>query len=693
MARLSGLLALFLASTACAQPPGFDDFLKPKQLKSFDEGAKVSMEISPKQAKPGQPVTFKVTISPELGCWTYPSNTKQSSKNMFLFPSKGDVVFLPIVTDPPGAKTKKSGTETLQYYPDEVSWTFEGVVSPSATPGLKKVELKNSYLQVCNEMNCLPFGRPVLAEMEVLAGPAETVPEKFASLFAPPAPLTTIVPTNPPPAVSHESTGIIRKPYLPLEQYQQQLDDLIKTIETKPTTRQGGLSALLLTAAFWGLISLVTPCVFPMIPITVSLFLKQSNQSAAGAIKLALIYCLTIIVVMTTAAYVALDLFRKMSVHPVTNILLGLLFLVLALSLFGLFNLQLPNFLLRYSEGKRKSGGTIGTIFGAIAFSIVSFTCVAPFLGGFAGMASSGQYKSYELILAGLAFATAFASPFFVLALFPSLLKSLPKSGGWLDTVKVVMGFLEIAAALKFFRTAELLLTATPSVFTYDVVLAGWIVTMLVTGLYLLNLFRMPHDEERGPIGVVQLLFALFFISLSVYLLPATFKTAKGQQRPTGIVFAWVDAFLLPDPSLGGEELPWSADLPGTIAQARKEKKLVFVDFTGVTCTNCKDNEKNVFPLPDVQPLMKQYKLAQMYTDLVPDSFFTTQPTLNQSIEEARHVNLVFQEKVFGTQQLPLYVILEPTETGVRTVGVYGEGKINDKAAFIEFLKKPLEGK
>lgn len=698
---------------ANAQPPDLDSnpFAKPVAPKTFDDAAKLTMEFSPAKAKPGQVVTFKLTISPEIGCWTYPSKTMQASKNDFVLPKTGDVLFLQTYDDPPKPKTKKTTGDL--YYPADVSWSFKAVVNPQAKPGKRKIEMPDTRLLVCNEAGCINYGglKTVGAELEILDGPAEKVPDEFAGMLVSTAPLppnitfanNNSVTSNSssnnaadskPKSSSEENASheIQKKKFLPTEEYKARLKALSDTITKVEVKRQGGAWTLISTAAFWGLISLITPCVFPMIPITVSLFLKHGNQTTGGAVKLALVYCLTIIVVMTAAALIALKTFRAMSVHPIMNIALGLLFVVLALSLFGLFNLQLPNFMLRYAEGKRKSGGVVGTIFGAIAFSIVSFTCVAPFLGGFAGMADSNQYSNLEMLLAGLAFASAFASPFFLLALFPSMLKKLPKSGGWLETVKVVMGFLEIAAALKFFRSAELLLTSEPKFFTYDIVLTGWIVTMIVTGLYLLNIFRMPHDDEKGTVGVFQVLFAICFISLGIYLLPAIFKTAKGQQRPQGVVFNWIDAFLLPDQSIGGDELPWSADLPGMLDSARKEKKLVFVDFTGVTCTNCKDNEKNVFPLPDVLPLLKKYKLAQMYTDSVPDQFFVNPPSQSESKREAQ-ANLIFQNENFKTEQLPLYVILEPTETGVKIVGTYEEGKINNKQAFIDFLRKPLESK
>jgi thiol:disulfide interchange protein DsbD len=180
--------------------------------------------------------------------------------------------------------------------------------------------------------------------------------------------------------------------------------------------------ATLPVAVGLGLLLALTPCVFPMIPITVSLFLKQGNNSTGGAMKLASVYCLTIIVVLGVAAVSVLGTFRALSVDPWMNVALGVLFVVLALSLFGMFDIVLPNFLLRGAESRRKQGGLIGTVFGAIAFSIVSFTCVAPFLGGFAGMIDSQRYSWVEIGLAALSFSTAFAAPFFVLALFPRLL-------------------------------------------------------------------------------------------------------------------------------------------------------------------------------------------------------------------------------------------------------------------------------
>ncbi|HEY2783345.1 MAG TPA: cytochrome c biogenesis protein CcdA [Fimbriiglobus sp.] len=673
-----------------AQQPTFPFDTGPKP-KNFSETATLTVKVTPEKAKPGQPVNVSLTVSPKPFFWTYPAFPKidQTGRNTFKPPKSGELIFLDQIADPPGEKQHK---DYFVYY-DPTTWVFKAVVSPKATPGKKTIDLsKSCNVLVCNEQGCLNSKADDFnsVEFEVLPGPAEPVPAEFQAVVD--AALNPTIAPAPPKSVGmapkdEVPEGIVKKDAVSFAEHKAALEKLLANLETQQVKRQGGLWALLATAALWGLISLVTPCVFPMIPITVSLFLKQSHQSVTGAVKLAGVYSLTIILVLGLSAITLLSFFRALSINPVMNIGLGLLFVVLALSLFGMFDLTLPGFLLRYAEGKRKTGGMIGAVFGAIAFSIVSFTCVAPFLGGFAGMASSGQYTQTELVLAGLAFASAFASPFFLLAMFPSLIKMLPKSGGWLDTIKVVMGFLEVAAAIKFFRTAELGFLGQPQYFTYDVSLVGMAVVLLCCGLYLLNVFRLPHDEEKYHIAAPRLLFAMLFLGLGVYLIPGTLKG----QRPSGVVFAWIDAFLLPEPGAGAE-LPWRSDLPAALDYARKHNTLVFADFTGVTCTNCKDNERNVFPL--VKDTLKKYTLVQMYTDWVPEQFYTVPPSQDDRQAEAKLANLWFQNEAFGTEQLPLYVIFEPRPNGkTRVVGVYREGKINHVDQFTEFVKNPLKGR
>jgi thiol:disulfide interchange protein DsbD len=345
----------------------------------------------------------------------------------------------------------------------------------------------------------------------------------------------------------------------------------------------------------------------------------------------------------------------------------------------------------------------MGTVFGALAFTVISFTCVAPFLGGFAGISAAGSARDTLIavptsreIFGGLAFATAFAAPFFVLALVPGLLRSLPKSGGWLDSVKVVMGFLELAAALKFLRTAELRVFSPPEYFTYDLVIGAWVAISFACGLYLLNMYRLPHDEERPNIGVPRLLFALAFLGLGTYLLPAMFKGPDGKgQRPAGAVYAWIDAFLLPEPGRKSE-LEWGTDLKAALDRVRDERlksggaaKPVIVDFTGVTCTNCNYNEANIFPQPAVKEQLEKFERVRLYTDEVPAALYAIDPGERDRVLQAR-ANADFERRAFGTSQLPLYVVLYPEVSGlkVRVLGVYPEGKINKPDEIAAFLRE-----
>lgn len=719
---LSGLVLSLIAGATLAQPPSLVKLAPAGKARTFSDVGTVSAVFEPAQAKPGQVVTLKLTVTPKERNWTYPADPPegQLSRNLIEFPPPGDVVFVGKLIDPEGWKTKKDEANPLKkirYYGEPTTWVLTAVVSPKATAGKKTITLKGTQVQVCiPQGNCFTtdLNEPPTAELVVLDGPPMPVPSEYAAEVqaaagtskttpppSEPPSRGTPAPTAPTAKSAEAATGIIPKSALTPDAYRERLSELrSKIITTTTDAPQRDLRGLLLAAAFWGFVSLVTPCVFPMIPITVSLFLKQGHQNPRQVLKLAAVYCLTIVTVLGASAVFLLSVFRALSVDPYMNLLLGGLFIAFALSLFGMYDLTLPGFLLRFTERRRGAGGMFGTVFGAIAFTIVSFTCVAPFLGGFAGMAASGQYSNFELMLAGIVFASAFATPFFILALFPSLLKKLPKSGGWLESIKVVMGFLELAAAFKFFRTAELTLLDRPQYFTFDLVLAAWIAIGLAAALYLFNLYRLPHDDEQANVGVIRLLIGVAFLGFSVYMVPALFKIGHGESnRPAGVIYAWVNAFLLPEPSeAGGEGLPWSADLPGSVDRITKEKRAgtppsksrIFVDFTGVTCTNCKYNEETVFPRPKVKELLGQFTLVQMYTDEVPVAFFKEPPVRTDRRLEAS-ANLRFQVDLFGTQQLPLYAILEPMTTGeVKVIGVYEEGKINDPEAFVNFLEQGL---
>lgn len=742
------LFALCLASaTALAEPPKPDPFGKDndpfapapggKLDSKFARRARVDVSVTPTKAKWGETVTVKLTVTPnpQANSWTYPAFPKdsgQSAKNQIQLPKPGDLVFIGVAADPmigwklkPRDENEPNGPQD-QYTSGPVTWDFKAVVSPVAKPGKVTVDLSDSSLQVCDPKNCYyatghDLPTPTLEVVEGISDRAnptdlteavgalgrdyqaarEAIESLKAELKAARKQSAGAVPPAP-GGEPNEAKFDGRKNAKETEEYRTNLTALAQRIYGAERTGPAGLGAFIATAALWGLISLVTPCVFPMIPITVSIFLKQAHGSLRERLKLAAVYSLTIIAVLGVSAFALLKFMALLSTHPATNILLAGVFIGLALSLFGMYELTLPNSLQKRLQAKQSQGGTIGTIFGALAFTVISFTCVAPFLGGFAGI-SAGSDGSGGLIAVptarevagGLAFATAFAAPFFVLALVPGLLKALPRSGGWLDSVKVVMGFLELAAALKFLRTAELRLLPTPQYFTYDVVLGGWVAISAACGLYLLNVFRLPHDEERPNIGVPRLLFALAFLGLALYLAPALFKGADGKpQRPSGAVYAWVEAFLLPEdvpPQPGTKNEVWRTDLMDAVEASRASGRPIFLDFTGVTCTNCKLNERDVFPQASIREELQQFEKVKLYTDEVPAQSYHTDPGHDERVKEAR-ANRDFQKAVFRDYALPLYAVLMPQADGrVKVVGVYDEGKINDPAKFATFLKGSLE--
>jgi thiol:disulfide interchange protein len=642
------------------------------------------------------------------------------------------------VAETPAVELVDEEKVTVAQHLKNFTWTHDVLVQPDAKPGTVVVPISLSGT-VCDERRCLimreDFNVPIEVSAEealptdamvsarlkqpipepamiILEGeePLQKTPIKNIRIVSPTGSLSTaatpriVEPPSPRPSTDH---GVIFGPLSgTAESYQLSMDALAKQIQSgtiAATAAAPDLWGFVLAGIFWGAVSLITPCVFPMIPITVSFFLKQSEKEHHRPVTMAVVYSGTIIIVLTLAAAFLLSVFRMLSVNPIMNYALGGLFVFFALSLFGMYDIELPSGLARFTSSREGQGGYIGTIFMALTFTIISFACVAPFLGGFGGTSAGTARPWWHNILGGLAFSVTFAAPFFFLALFPTLLRSMPKSGNWLNSVKVVMGFLELAAAFKFFRAAELVLTGSqPWLFTFDFVMGIYVALCFLSGLYLLGFYRLPHDTPEEHLGVPRLMFAGLFLTLGLYLLPALFKTNGGgdSQRPRGTIYAWIDSFLLPE-SGAGEHQPHTANLPAAVAEARAHRQRtgqpqrIFVDFTGVTCTNCSINETHVFIKPAIRKLFEPYTIVKLYTDTVPKNYYGAELRAEvdrsaQRQEDDAYVNLKFQRQVFVNEQLPLYVVLEPQlDDTVLVTGVYPEGRINDEAAFAEFLREP----
>ncbi len=677
--------------------------------KKFKDVVKsITAKVEPAEAKRGETVTWKLTVEVIPGWHTYPTKQTDPNAETFVnkiaFPKPGDVVFVDTLQEPAnGIKKPDADLDIKEYtvYEGKPTWTRKFVVSPDAKPG--KLTIKVPVTILACDKSCIQDKVTTEVELTVSDKPAVAVDPKYAAEVKKkdaPATPPKVEPKPAAPAPKGQSPALATEEPEDVSPSADQKAALAAIIPQLTgggvPPPSGGLLEFLLQAMAWGGITLLTPCVFPMIPITVSFFLKQSEQKHVNPLAHALVYCGVIVVVLGIAALTLLGTFRTISNHWLTNYLIGGLLVAMALSLFGLFELTLPASLTRFTSSRESQGGLAGTVFMALTFTTVSFTCVAPFLGGFAGMAASGKYPYWQLAAGAFAFSATFAAPFFLLALFPSLLKSLPRSGGWLNSVKVVMGFLELAAAVKFFRTGELSVTSQPTFFTYDLALGMIVALAFMCGMYLVNVYRVGHDAPLESIGVVRLMTGFAFLSLGIYLVPGLFGTGDGERhRPSGVVFAWVDAFLLPDHT-GGDGLTWSGDLKRAIEESRKSGRdqYVFVDFTGTNCQNCRLNERNVFTKQQVKELFRRYKLVQLYTDKVPEELY---PNGQREKLAGSHrqwadgaANSWFQREAFGSEQLPLYVILKPSNSAVEVVGVYDEGKINDVAAFEEFLRKPF---
>jgi thiol:disulfide interchange protein len=541
-----------------------------------------SMTFDPVKARRGQTITWKLQLQLAPGWHTYPTQIQaeqaKGSETAIGFPSAGDVVFVGKLKEPLVELKNEEGIGFVEEAFGDVTWERSAVVSPQAKPGETTVKVPVT-VTVCNERGCLPQATIEFHVCLTISDePPIPIDAKYLKEVSAGGSLTPS--TSPDP----KSVGV-RGASPPATAAQ---------ASAAPARSEDGLLAFILSGIFWGAISLLTPCVFPMIPITVSFFLKQSEKEHYRPLAMAVVYSATIVIVLTIGAVLLLSVFQAASQHWATNLILGTLFVFFALSLFGMYEITLPSGLANYTSTQQGRGGMVGTVFMALTFSIISFSCVAPFMGGFAALVPSfgnvaamfkaGSYGQLfqifgKLLLGALAFSVTFASPFFFLALFPSMLRKLPKSGSWMNTVKVVMGFLEVAAAIKFLRACELLAFGQAHFLTYDLALGMYIALSVACGVYLLGLFRLPHDEPPEHLGVPRMVVSILFLSLAIYLTPALFKVSADQkQRPNGTVFAWLDSFLLPD--LQERRL---GSLAEGLKEARDKRKLVFIDFTGIS--------------------------------------------------------------------------------------------------------------
>jgi len=436
-----------------------------------------------------------------------------------------------------------------------------------------------------------------------------------------------------------------------------------------------GFFSFVLLAISMGFLALLTPCVFPMIPITVSFFTQQGESKQGKPLKNAIIYTLGIIATFSILGFIlALTLgasgANQLASNPWVNLFIAALFIYFALSLFGMYEIEVPQKLRQFSLNQESRGGVIGTLFMAVTFTLTSFTCTVQFVGLLLVAASQGQW--FWPMIGMIVFSAAFAFPFFFLALFPQYLAKMPKSGGWLNSVKVVMGFLELAAAFKFLSNTDLVWGW--GFFSHNAVLAVWAVLMLLVGFYLLGKIQLPHDSPLVSVSVPRLMLSAAFLTFGLYLTSGLFG-----QRIHGIIYAYLPPIVEADTgavSTNGnsmaEDFKWYRDLEKGLSEAKVTSKPVFIDFTGYTCTNCRWMEANIFTKREVKDRFNEMILVQLYTDGGPNH------RENQEYEIER----------FGTAALPFYVIISPNDEIITTF----PGMTRDLNNFLDFLDEGLAG-
>jgi thiol:disulfide interchange protein len=523
-----------------------------------------------------------------------------------------------------------------QFYEEHAAFTVPIQVE-SAKPGRHTLSVLVTY-QTCNDRICLP---PVEEEL------------KLAVLIGNDGAGVTFPEVEPPLA----SAAVISNDAVP-----GRVPDMAAA-SAKASTLLGYISL----AMVMGALSLLTPCVFPMVPITVSYFTARAGRSRRDAALQALVYGLGIVLTFTAVGVTIAVGFgasglNRFAADPWINLGVTALFIAFALSLFGVYEMALPARLValavKADEGR---GRYVGTMLMGLAFTLTSFTCTAPFLGALFVVASQGDW---QWPLAGmLAFSSVFAAPFIVLALAPQLLSALPRSGVWLVAVKATMGLLELAAAMKFLSNADLVWGW--GIFTRQVVIVSWIAIAAILVVYLAGWTRLGVAPRLGRPPLARMGAVAGVVVLLVWLASGLSGRRLGE----------LEAFLPPadlQASPNGE-LGWHTnDYDAALIEAKLQDRPILIDFTGYTCTNCRWMEANMFPRPEVARELARYVRLKLYTD--------GRGEMYRRFQE-------MERQMFGTVALPYYAVLKPSGEPVVAFG----GLTRDASEYVNFLRKGLE--
>ena len=484
----------------------------------------------------------------------------------------------------------------------------------------------------------------------------------------------------------------------------------IKTFNGKASEEKGeGMMGLFILAFLSGLTALLTPCVFPMIPMTVSFFIRNKNR--AIALRDTFVFAFSIIALYTIVGTIVAFAFGAnaanwLSTHWAPNIFFTVIFVVFAASFFGAFEITLPSWIVNKVDKQADKGGITGSIFMAITIALVSFSCTGPIVGTVLVEAVHGGAMRPAIAMFG--FSLAFAIPFGLLALFPSWLNNLPKSGGWLNGVKVVLGFVELAFALKFLSIPDQ--TYHWGILDREIYLAIWIVIFTLLGLYLMGKIQFDHDTPNPNLSVFRLGMVIAVFSFVAYMIPGMFgaplKALAGYLPPMSTQDFRLDraaeseAGICKTPKYSEylhspHGIHSYFDYDEAVACAREQKKPLFIDFTGHGCVNCRKMEEKVWSDPKVLALLKEkYIVVSLYVDdkkiqLSPSEYFQSRSS-GKTIKTLGDKNAELQEYYFGKSTQPLYCLLNSDEELLQPA--YGADYFQFKVEpFVDFLQEGLK--
>lgn len=569
-----------------------------------------TFDVSPASAAPGAEVLGKLTGTVEPGWHLYSITTPPGPiPTTIRLAANQAVESLAVFQPKPERKFDANFNADTETYTEKVVFLLKIKTAKSAAGDVDLVAMPR--YQVCSATQCIP---PVTKQISAKL------------TFAPGA---TAAAVSIPPGYSEAKPGAA----------------------TTTTESDTSLLAFLGVAFGFGLASIFTPCVFPMIPITMSFFLNKQGASKASIVTQAAIFCIGIVVLFTSLGLIVTSILGPFGVVQLgsnvwVNGVIATVFLAFGLSLLGAFEITLPSGLLTALNQKSEQGGTLGTLLMGLTFALASFACVGPFMGTL--LAASVQSGGARPVLGMLVFASGLALPFFLLALFPQYLKKMPRSGGWLARVKVVMGFIVLAATFKYLAAIDQVMQW--NAVTRERFLAIWVVLFATAGLYLLGFLPLEGVKKDEKIGLGRLLTAMTLLAFSLSLIPGMFGSHLGE----------LETFVPPatgSSALGGTgestALVWMKnDLAGALERARKEKKLVLVNFTGYACTNCHWMKANMFTRPEIAGVMKDMVLVDLYTD---------------GSDAVSQANQALENGDFHTIAIPFYVIYDPDKNVVAT--------------------------